>query len=303
MQHRLVLAIAAGVLAVTASGVAQQRGQQQAGGGGNPLGQGGRQATLQANNLPFDAKDLSGIWRGNQYGFNATTEPSWTPEGKRKFDAQKPSYGARIGTPQAQDTKVPVGRRRAMAPAQGNDYVGSCNPLGLVRLLLYDPSPMEIVMTPNRMLQFFEWTWDRREVWLDGRPQAKVDEYLPRWNGYSIGRWEGDTLIVNTVGLDDRQWLDHFGYPISDQAQVEERWHRVAQNILELNITVTDPKMFVQPWKSDLVRFRYIDPKEIAVGVGWSGLAEDKCVPLDEVQQYNKLVRNPAGGVPGVEHK
>jgi hypothetical protein len=198
---------------------------------------------------------------------------------------------------------VPLGRRRARPPAQGNDYVGACNPLGLVRLLLYDPSPMEIVMTSNRMLQFFEWTWDRREVWLDGRAPAKVGEYLPRWNGYSVGRWQGDTLVVETNGLDDRQWLDHFGYPISDQARVEERWRRVANNILELNITVTDPTIYTEAWKSDLVRFRLVPPEDLGAGVGWAGLAEDKCIPLDEVEQYNRNVRNPAGGVPGVDNQ
>ncbi len=301
MSSRFLLKIGAVVAIASASAIAQQQAGR---GGANPLGQGGGgRGQLVANNLPFNAKDLSGIWRGNQYGFNATSEPKWTAEGRKKFEEQKPSYGARVGSPQANDTKVPIGRRRAIPPAQGNDYVGACNPLGLVRLLLYDPSPMEIVMTPTRMVQNFEWTWDFREVWLDGRTQANVDAYLPRWNGYSVGHWEGDTLVVNTVGLDDRQWLDHFGYPVSEQAKVEERWHRVAQNILELTITVTDPTLYTEPWKSDLVRFRYIDPKDIGAGVGWAGLAEDKCVPADEVQQYNRLVRNPAGGVPGVEHK
>ena len=64
----------------------------------------------------------------NRYGFNATYEPPMTAEGKKKFDAQKPAYGARVGTPAAADTKVPSGRRRAIPPAQGNDYVGACNP-------------------------------------------------------------------------------------------------------------------------------------------------------------------------------
>lgn len=309
MRNRVLLAFAAALVGAMPMWTAAQQGA----GGGNALGQGGlgqgglgqggRQAPLVPDGRPFNARDLSGVWRGNQYGFNATFEPPMTPQGRKKFEAQMPAYGARIGTPAAQDAKVPSGRRRARPPSQGNDPVGACNPLGLVRLLVYDPSPMEIVMTPNRMLQFFEWTWDRREVWLDGRPQAKVEEYLPRWNGYSVGRWEGNTLVVETVGLDDRQWLDHFGYPISDQAKIEERWQRIANNILELTITVTDPQIYTVPWKSDLVRFRLISAEDIGAGVGWAALAEDKCVPLDEVQQYNRNVRNPAGGVPGVDNQ
>jgi len=109
--------------------------------------------------------------------------------------------------------------------------------------------------------------------------------------------------VVTTVGLDDRQWLDHFGYPISDKAQVEERWTRKYHNVLELQITVTDPVLFRQPWKSELFTYRLAATSDLSAGTGWAGIVEDKCVPLDEVQQYNKLVRNPAGGVPGVEHK
>jgi len=68
-------------------------------------------------------------------------------------------------------------------------------------------------------------------------------------------------------------------------------------------MTVTDPGIYTMPWTSDLIRFRWIPKEDQAAGTGWASLAEDKCVPLDEVEQYNKLVRNPAGGVPGVNHK
>jgi hypothetical protein len=143
---------------------------------------------------------------------------------------------------------------------------------------------------------FFEWSYDRREVWLDGRPQAKPEEYLPRWNGYSIGTWDGNTLVVNTVGLDDRQWLDHFGYPISDQAQLEERWKRTSASTLELAMVLTDPKTYTQPWPSELQHFRLISKEDLAAGAGWAALAEDRCVPLDEFK-YDRQVRDPAGGV------
>src|ERR1043166_9305388 len=118
--------------------------QQPAGRGAGPAPQGqrgnvlGRGAPpLVPDNQPFTARDLSGVWLGNKYGLNGVYEPPLTAEGKRKFDAQKPAYGARVGTPAAADTTVPSGRRRAIPPAQGNDYIGACNPLGLVRLLVY----------------------------------------------------------------------------------------------------------------------------------------------------------------------
>jgi len=310
MRIRVLVAVLSMSFVIPLTIAAQQPG----GGGGRGGGRGGRGGgtgnvlgrgapTLVPDNQPFDAHDLSGVWLGNKYGFNATVEPTMTPEGKKKFDAQKPSYGATLGTAAANNTAVPYGRRRAIPPAQGNDYVGACNPLGLVRMILYDPAPMEMIMTPNRIIQRFEWTWDHREIWLDGRALPNVDAYLPRWDGYSAGKWEGNTLVVTTVGLDDRQWLDHFGYPISDQARVEERWTRKYHNIMELEITVTDPVIYTQPWKSDLVTFRLASNNDLSSGTGWASMAEDRCVPLDEVQQYNKLVRNPAGGVPGVDHK
>ena len=305
MHYRFAFALAVAALALPVWAGGQQRTGQRGAGGAQQGAQGGQDRNVLArgarplvpDDLPFDPHDLSGVWLANKYGFNATYEPPMTPEGKKKFDAQKPSYGALVGSAAAQDTRVPSGRRRSIPPAQGNDYVGACNPLGLVRLLLYQPAPMEFIMTRNRILQRFEWTWDHREIWLDGRPLAKVEEYLPRWQGYSAGKWEGNTLAVTTVGLDDRQWLDHFGYPISDKARLEERWTRTHHNVLELQMTVTDPGIYTVPWKSDLVTFRLVPEKDLAEGVGWAALAEDKCVPFDEVDQYNQRVRNPAGGV------
>src|SRR5262245_44432786 len=135
MRTRVVLALLSMSLLIPLCVAAQQgdgraaggqgRGRGGRGGGnGNVLGRGA--PPLVPDNQPFDAHDLSGVWLGNKYGFNATSEPAFTPEGKKKFDAQKPSYGARVGTPQAADTSVPGGRRRAIPPAQGNDYVGAC---------------------------------------------------------------------------------------------------------------------------------------------------------------------------------
>ncbi|MBI4263304.1 MAG: hypothetical protein HY657_02915 [Acidobacteria bacterium] len=307
MRPRVLIASISLLVVIPLLGAAQQGGRgagpagQGAGGGGNVLGRGA--PPLAPDTRPFDPRDLSGVWLGNQYGFNATYEPPMTPEGRKKFDAQMPAYGARIGTPAAQNASVPRGRRRARPPAQGNDYVGACNPLGLVRLLLYDPAPMEMITVPNRIIQRFEWTWDHREIWVDGRPLPDVDAYLPRWTGYSAGRWGGNTLVVTTVGLDDRQWLDHFGYPISDQARLEERWTRTYYNIMELRMTVTDPRIYTEPWNSDLVTFRLAEATDLAAGTGWASLVEDKCVPFDEVEQYNRNVRNPAGGVPGVDNQ
>jgi hypothetical protein len=91
----------------------------------------------------------------------------------------------------------------------------------------------------------FEKRW--RGVWTDGRQLPKDPD--PRWYGYSVGRWEDDyTFVVNSNGTDDRTWLDNAGSPHSNDMKVEERYHRASQNVLELTVTIDDPKTYTMPW-------------------------------------------------------
>ena len=84
-------------------------------------------------------------------------------------------------------------------------------------------------------------------IWTDGRELPKDSE--SRWYGYSVGRWQDDyTFVVDTVGLDERTWLDNAGDPHSDQMRVEETYHRVDQNTLELTVKIDDPKAYTKPW-------------------------------------------------------
>jgi hypothetical protein len=82
-----------------------------------------------------------------------------------------------------------------------------------------------------------------------------ADELYPKWNGFSIGRFEGDALVVESVGFDARSWLDKLGYPHSENMRVEERYARVDAETLELVITITDPAYYTEPWRSDVKRF------------------------------------------------
>lgn len=253
----------------------------------------GRNEPAPEDKRPFNARDLSGVWRGALYGY-AQKGPDLTAEGQGRFDANRPSYGIPADSPQARTrTDVHIGRRRAVPPAVGNDPVGRCNPLGLARMILYAPSPFEVIQLPTRLLQRFEWTWDHREVWADGRPLPNVDDYLPRWNGYSVGRWEGNEFVVETVGLDDRQWMDHYGYPISDQARLIERWRRVSFSAMEIRMILVDPLLYSSPWESDVSRYRLVET-EVAPSV-WNALVEDKCVPLDNDAFVEGAVKPAAG--------
>src|SRR5436190_20088741 len=120
----------------------------------------------------------------------------------------------------------------------------TCDPLGMPRNLFLEVSiyPMEIVQTPKRVLQFFEWAHAWREIWTDGRELPKDPD--PKWMGYSVGRWEGGTLVVNTSGFNDRAWLDFNGHPQTESLRVIERFRRYDIGHLELEMELADPKVF-----------------------------------------------------------
>jgi len=266
---------------------------------------------------PYDKHDFSGLWARNPqtyglpncpecrdpgpwpgYGYHGTPSPR-TAEGEKRFQLNKPGRGIELGTEEASKrTDLDIGMRRAVLPAFGNDPEARCEPLGLARLIAFSGggATMEMIQSKenDRMLQRFEWTWDNREIWLDGRKVANVDDYLPRFNGYSTARWEGDTLVVTSTGFDDRQWLDQYGYPISEKAVLEERWDRPTPNRLRVKMTLTDPLLYTKPWESSLKVWTLIPREKMAVG-GWSGILEDRCVPSDE-SRFNTF-RDHAAGV------
>jgi hypothetical protein len=260
----------------------------------------------------FDKRDISGIWSRNGtpggYGGGGACRdcgdrgysndvPPFTALGQKMFDANKPSYGRNLGTPDAAaHPEEHIGRRRAVPPANGTDPYQTCNPMGPTRALVY-PDPLEMNVLPDKILQQFEWGYGTRSLWTDGREPLK-DPDTPRWWGYSTGRWDGDTFLVTTTGVDDRTWVDHFGYPHSVDMVLEERYRRVAYDVMELTMTINDPKVYTRPWVSQLKRFRKLDTKSgIKTVDGWGGLMEDLCAPVEEIDNFNKRVRDPAGGV------
>ena len=229
-------------------------------------------STVAFGQAPHEAKtDISGVW--NRLGGLRTLSdpgPAMTPAGQAKYKANLPGYDL-------------PSDRRMVPPAKGNDPAGRCDPLGLVRSL-YAFRPVEFVVTPNRIFQFFEWNHMWRTIWTDGRKLPEDPDAT--WFGYSVGHWDGDTLVVESTGFDDRTWLDQYGHPFSSSLRVEERWRRVGDT-LEMNLTVTDPEMYTKPWVSDKSVWR-LQPK--------MELREEICAPIDE-EYFNEHQRDPAGGV------
>jgi hypothetical protein len=242
---------------------------------------GAQVARTQETPTAFDPRDITGHWDratpiesfgdtpgATRAGGTDTVEAPFTAEGRVLFDANLPGYGPR-------------------RKLERNDPLGRCEPMGLPRQLnaeiVAPHATFEIVQTPGRVLQFFEYRHDWREIWVDGRPLPALDETFPKWNGYSVGRWDGDTFVVQSLGFDDRSWLDKLGYPHSEEMRLEERYRRVDAETLELTMTVVDPRIYSEPFRSD----RKLYTRNGDKARGWD--EQIYCIPADEMT-YQDLV-------------
>jgi hypothetical protein len=131
------------------------------------------------------------------------------------------------------------------------DPEGYCLPPGGPRLFA-TPYPMEIIQQPElkRIIIIFEGgTHVWREIHMDGRPHPKIDEIKGEtWLGHSVGRWEGDTLVVDVVGFNEGTWLDYYGHPHTNQLHVIERFTRPNKGTLHYEATIDDPGAYEKPW-------------------------------------------------------
>jgi hypothetical protein len=226
----------------------------------------------------FNPRDLSGVWYGGVAGGGIfRNPPAFTPLGKERFEAtigEKNAAGEYLHT---KDTSGEAGG------AQVN-----CDPRGWPRLTGANYG-FEFVMLPDRVLQFFEQTHTWRTIWTDGR---KLPENPPQlhWMGWNVGRWEGNTFVVESTGYDDRSWLSDTtpdgGWPHTDQMKVVERWRRLNYGTIEVQITVIDPQIYTAPWVTQPMRVNLAPGTEL-----W----EYFCVPSD-FNTFNNDVYLPVAG-------
>jgi hypothetical protein len=120
-----------------------------------------------------------------------------------------------------------------------------CLPIGPLQMLAH-PLPKKILQTRGLVVFLHERNMEFRQIYTDGRPLPKDPQ--PAWYGYSTGHWEGDTLVVDTIGLRDELWADFHGAPLTDQAKIRERFRRTSFGTLEAQVTVDDPKAYTKPW-------------------------------------------------------
>jgi hypothetical protein len=155
---------------------------------------------------------------------------------------------------------------------------GLCLPESTLQLHL-DPQPFRIVQTPAAIYIIYETNYGIRTIYTDGRPLPAQGAPQPFWYGYSVGRWEGDTLVVQTNNYRDGGWLDARGSPVTDALKVTERIRRVNYGQIDIELTVDDAKAYTQPFT---VR---IDERLLPDG---SDLIEFIC---NENQQFLKRVK------------
>ena len=187
----------------------------------------------QTKSAPAPGRDLTGTWDAGSGGVSGPgyVGAPFTPWAEQRLKDIKPGNGPRAVTEEYINDPLSI----------------MCDPAGFPRVVLYELRPVQIVQTPNQvlMLYMFEKRW--RVIWTDGRALPRDQD--PRWYGYSVGGWEDDqTFVVQTIGMDDRTWLDNAGNPHSVDMRVEERYHRINQDTLELTVTIDDPQAYTKPW-------------------------------------------------------
>lgn len=137
-------------------------------------------------------------------------------------------------------------KKQRMADISKDNPDAHCLPMGNMQFNTH-PQPRKIIQTPDLILILYEGNSGVRQIFLDGRPLPGKDAE-PWWYGYSTGKWDGDTLVVETAGFKPDGWLDINGSPLTDAAKMTERFRRVDYGHLEIAITVDDPKAYTKPW-------------------------------------------------------
>src|ERR1700674_1533922 len=172
------------------------------------------------------APDLTGVWLIDHFQpalFPKGTTPQFTPGGEAQFKKA--------------NTLV-------------NDPNLACLPHGIPRLM-FVPLPMEIFLVPGKVLMYQEAGNQLRQIHMDRQHPKEFDTLT--YNGDSVGKWDGDTLVVDTVGFNDITWLDHVGLPHSEALHVVERIRRVDHDTLQDDFTIEDTKAFTKPWKAQQI--------------------------------------------------
>jgi hypothetical protein len=232
IQLRIVVIVLVLALGVSARSSAQS--------GANPAAAKPQKDGVMSGGVP----DLSGLWEPDFHGPEGVRINTWdssdpfaahpeqapmTPWAAAKFKDARPPFGARQTF---DNTNDPVQRY--------------CDPPGIPRIYMY-PWLITFLQTPKVVYMLYEYTKVWRAVPLNAAHPADPDS---TWMGDAVGKYEGDTLVIDTIGFNDKTWLDQSGHPHSDAMHVIERFRRVSPAKLELNVTIEDPKAYTKTFSA-----------------------------------------------------
>lgn len=199
-----------------------------------------------APRTPDGKPDLSGIWLAG----NALPCPENLRDGNNCVEAiplsrEAVDFGASLpgGLPYQPWAAALVKQR--VADLSKDDPHARCLPPNFPRAFAF-PHHQKFIQIPGLLVILDEFNASYRQIFTDARPFPTDPQ--PSWNGYSSGQWEGDTLVVQTIGFRDDLWLDMRGDPMTDAAKVTERFRRPNYGTLEIEVTVNDPKAYTKPW-------------------------------------------------------
>jgi len=238
-------------------------------------------STLNAQRLPDGHPNLSGIWQ-------AMNTANWDLEEHPSRPGPVLALGAAGAEPGGlgvvEDGAIPY-LPAALEKKKSNfehrlsqDPEIKCYLPGVPRAT-YQPHPFEILHSTKAIFFAYEFAGAVRNIFLKDPGPAPADS----WMGQSVGHWEGDTLVIDVTGLDERTWFDRAGNYHSDALHVVERYTPKGPNTLWYEATVEDPKVFARPWKISMPLYRHLEKN--------ARLAEFKCVEFAEDLMYGQFTK------------
>jgi hypothetical protein len=188
--------------------------------------------------------DFSGVWRGAPTGQRGAAPPAAAPDSPPLATFRDIGSTFKDGLP-----LTPFGAELLAKRKAGNSKdnpEAHCLPMGILQFHTQG-APRKFIQLPGLLVILYEASSGIRQIFTDGRPLPDNDPQ-PWFYGYSTGKWEGDTLVVETSGLRDDGWLDIIGSPLTEAARVTERFRRVNYGRMEIDVTINDPKAYSKPW-------------------------------------------------------
>ena len=198
-----------------------------------------------APKTPDGKPDFSGIWQNAWFVNGRVTPLPVSPPGEPPAATFADVFANFKGELPLQPWAAQLKAARKEQNSKDNPDA-HCLPMGLMQFHMH-PQPRKVLQTRDVIAILYEGNSGIRQIFIDGRPLPDADAQ-PWWYGYSTGHWDGETLVIETVGFRDEGWLDIYGSPLTDKAKMTERWRRLSYGSMQIDITIDDPKAYTKPF-------------------------------------------------------